>query len=228
MAVDILRTESNERVDLGDFGFVSEAIQAHERQMVDHLLCDPGRVRQWILSGFVMDNPAGKQLRVTKGKAILARRVSGAVQYGVLTTEGDATLTVDLNSYSAGDYGIFIRFDQVAGENQSRTFWDPSGAGSEYSQAVNTRYTAAWSLRIEASNPGSDWLKIGEVDQASMSITDEREFYFEGAMADSYESGWSGEGGGGATDRNSDRATYGVVDLQMFPAAMRQGIPDPR
>lgn len=226
MAVDILRVESNERVDITDFEFISKSVQAHERQMVDNFFCDPARTRKWVVSGFGMSNPAAKQLQVTKGKAILGARLESNVEYGMLTTEGDATLTVDLNSYSPGTYGIYIRFEQIAGEAQSRIFWNPSGAGSEYAQSINTRLTAAWSLRVEATSPGSDWLKIGEVDQATMAITDQREFYFEGAVVDTYESGWSTDGGGSANDRNSDRATYGVTDLQMMLAALRQGVED--
>lgn len=226
MAMDILRVDSNERVDITDFEFISESVQAHERQMIDNFMCDPAQTRKWVISGFGMSNPAAKQLQVDKGKAILGTRDSGVIQYGVLTTEGDATLTVDLNSYAPGTYGIYIHFERIAGESQSRIFWDPAGSGSEYAQAMNTRYTAAWSLRVESSNPGNDWLKIGEVDQATMAITDQREFYFEGAVVDSYESGWSSDGGGIADDRNVDRATYGVTDLQMALAAVRQCLTD--
>lgn len=226
MSVDILRVESNERVDIADFEFISEAVQAHERQMIDNFMCDPARTRKWVLSGFAMSNPAAKQLQVAKGKAILGSRIGGSVEYGVLTTEGDVTLTVDLNSYSAGTYGIYVRFERIAGESQSRIFWNPSGAGSEYAQAINTRWTAAWALRVEATNPGAEWLKIGEVDQATMAITDQREFYFEGSVDSTYESGWSSDGGGSANDRNSDRATYGCADLQMMLAALRQAVED--
>lgn len=180
MGVDILRVESNERVDIADFEFISESVQAHERQMVDNFFCDPARTRKWVVSGFDMTNPATKQLQVTKGKAILGARLESNIEYGMLTTEGDATLTVDLNSYSPGTYGVYIRFEQIAGDAQSRIFWNPSGSGSEYGQSINTRLTAAWSLRVESTSPGSDWLKIGEVDQATMDITDHREFYFEG------------------------------------------------
>lgn len=228
MSMDILRVESNERVDIADFEFISESVQAHERQMIDNFMCDPARARKWVLSGFAMTNPAAKQLQVDKGKAILGSRIGGSVKYGVLTTEGDASLTVDLNSYSAGTYGIYVRFERIEGESQSRIFWNPSGAGSEYAQATNTRWTAAWALRVEATNPGDEWLKIGDVDQATMAITDMREFYFEGAVDASYESGWSSDGGGAANDRNADRATYGCTDLQMMLAALRQSITDIR
>ena len=226
MSKDILRVEPNERVDLSDFLSLPNAIQDHERQIMSEFATDPARTRHWILSGFAMDNPAAKQIRVTKGKAILGQRFAGVAQYGTLVTEGDATLTVDLNAYGVGVYGVYIRFERVAGEAQSRIFWDPSAGGSEFSQSINTRYTAAWSMRVESTTPGVDWVKLGEVDQATMAITDQREFFFEGDKVGgtAYESGWSSDGGGAANDRNADRATYGVSDLQMFTAAMRQSL----
>jgi len=225
MSVDILRVENNERVDIDDFQFISESILDQERQIVDNLVCDPGRTRKWVLSGFAMSNPAASQLKVTRGKAILGQRISGVVEYGILTTEGDADQTVDLNGWAAGTYGIYIRFERIESESDSRTFWN-SGGGSEYSQTINTRYTAGWSVKVESSSPGDEWLKIGEVAQATMTITDQRNFFFEGDASDSYASGWSSDGSGSANDRNSDRAAYGVTDLQMFSSAMRQCITD--
>ncbi|MFA5028483.1 MAG: hypothetical protein WC713_11470, partial [Candidatus Methylomirabilota bacterium] len=41
-----------------------------------------------------------------------------------------------------------------------------------------------------------------------------------------YRSGWSVDGGGVFADRSVDRATYGVGDLQMFSAAVRQCLED--
>ena len=229
MGRDLQRVESSERVDLTDFEFLAnESLRNVQRDMGDQFLCDPARDRKWIVSGFAMTNPAAKQLTVTLGKAILAYRVSGAIQYGMLTSEGDATKTVDLNGWAAATYGIYVRFDYVPGTAQSRIFWDPTGSGSEFAQTINTRFHANWSVRVESSNPGDEWLKIGEVAQATMAITDQRSLYFEGDVHNAYRSGWSSDGGGIANDRNADRQQYGVTDVQMFSAAMRQCITDIR
>lgn len=227
MSTDFLRLETNERIDITDFEFATkESLEAINRQILDTVLVDPSSTRKWILEGFAMTNPSAKELTVTKGRAILASRVAGVIQYGYLATNGDTTKTVDLNSYSAGTYGIYVRFEHVEGDSENRIFWDPAGNGSEYTQAVNTRYLANWSVRVESSNPGAEWLKIGEVDQATMAITDQRNFYFEGEIHNSYQSGWSTDGGGASNDRNSDRKTYGVTNFQDFTAAMRQCIED--
>lgn len=223
---DRLRIEAKERVDLLDFQQVAGQSEADLREMQANVLTNPAGSRAWILEGFAMDNPSAKQIRVTLGRAILAKRVAGEIQYGVLTVAGDAEKTVDLNTYSAGTYGVYVRFEEVEAEFNSRIFWNPAGDGSEYSQSIPTRYVASWGVRVESGNPGAEWLQIGEVDQATMAITDMRQFFFEGAVDDTYESGWSSEGGGGSQDRNSDRAQYGVTDFQTFTAAMRQSIED--
>ena len=222
-----LRVESNERIDIQDFEFLAlEGIHDNTEQLLENLACSSNRTKQWVLSGFAMSNPSAKQLQATKGKAILAERRDGSVRYGMLVTEGDATKIVDLNTYAAGDYGIYIRFEAVPGDAESRMFWNPAGDGSEFANTVNTRYLANWSLRVESASPGAEWMRIGEVAQATMDITDEREFYFEGSLPDSYESGWSADGGGMANDRNADRSTYGITDLQGFTAATRQCLTD--
>ncbi len=314
MGKDLLRIEANERVDKGDFEYLADgAIQAEHRQVVGEFLTAPTRNRGWILDGFAIDCPAGKQVRVTLGRAILGQRIGGEIKYGVLSSEGDATKIVDINAYAAGNYGIYVRFGLVSGDSQSRIFWNPSGAGSEYAQTIATRYQANWTLRVESSSPGAEWLQIGTVAQATLAasaypdtgITDQRAFYFEGSInslevaADftwnntttvasgdttgvavgdfiglksdgqlfeiiaetpnvdvtidntsgltipagggakatfvdtsspaPYASGWSADGGSGGTtadDRKNSRQTYGVTDVQMFNATMRQCLED--
>jgi hypothetical protein len=224
---DTVKASSLERVDLQDFDALADSLsRANHAQIPDQAFTDPARGRLWVLGGFAMTNPAAKQLQVARGRAILATRIAGVVEYGQLTSEGDLTKVVDLNAYAPGTYYVYIRFERVEGDLESRAFWDPSGGGSEYSQAVNTRYTANWSVRVEASSPGAEWLLIGEVDQATMAIVDRRPFFFEGTADSTFASGWSTDGGGIANDRSAARATYGAGDLQMYCAAVRQCLED--
>lgn len=234
MGTDRLRVAPNERVDISDFEFLAgEGTQASLRQIGHKVLMEESVVRNqdmtgYILDGFAISNPAASQLRVTKGRAILSQRLNGAVVQGIVTTEGDATITVDLNSYAAGDYGIYIRFEEIESDDQGRIFWNPTGDGSEYVDTVSTRYVAKWSLRVESASPGTEWLLIGEVAQATMVITDKRPFYFEGMphTTTAYQSGWSTDGDGLANDRNADRATYGVGDFHTFIRAVKQCLED--
>lgn len=232
MGTNRLKVSPNERVDIEDFRFVAgEGIHANLRQLGHKFLLEdtvvtPQDRTGYILSGFEISNPAAKQLQVDKGKAILSQRINGVVVQGVVTTEGDATKIIDLNTYSPGVYGIFIRFEENEGAVQGRIFWNPTGLGSEYTNSVPTRYLAGWSLRVEVASPGNEWLKIGEVNQADMDIVDQRPFYFEGAVDEDYLSGWSTDGDGGANDRNAVRSTYGVKDLHTFIRATKQCLED--
>lgn len=226
---DLLNVRTNERVDLADFDFMSdESRQLQERQLFSSFMLDPAAPMR-VVSGFAMDNPSGTQVRVTKGIAVLGQREGALTFSSLLTVEGDATKIVDVGSFSAGTYGIFVRFEFVDGDQLARTFWNPSGNGSEFSQTIPTKRQANWSMRIETSSPGAEWFKIGETTEAA-AITDQRDFYFEGDIAGGtiYESGWSTEGGGSANDRNADRQQFGVFDLQTFTAATRQLFEDLR
>lgn len=233
MGTDRLNVNSNERIDIGDFRHLAgEGVQAGFRQLGHKFLMEESVVTAedrtgYILSGFEITNPTLKQLKVTKGKAFLSQRLDGTIVRGVLTTEGDDSITVDLNSYAVDDYGVFIRFEEINGETQGRIHWNPTGNGSEYVQAIPTRFTAKWSLRVESTTPGSEWLRIGTVKQVDMDINDERPFYFEGEVESVYLSGWGSVAlGGTANDRDSDRAQYGVGDLHTFVRAMKQCVED--
>jgi hypothetical protein len=227
MATDRLRVEGNERMDLQDFQYlVGEQQVAAERQLLSQLICSPDRERKWVLSGFAISNPTGAQVQVTKGRALLAEFRNGAAYYGMLTTEGDATKIVDINTYANGVYGIYVRFEEIEGAFQPRIFWNAAGLGSEYPETIATRYLANWAVRVEAASPGEEWLQIGTVNRADMALVDMRDFYFEGPVDDSYKSGWSTDGGGSANDRSADRKTYGVSDFQKFSAATRQCLED--
>jgi hypothetical protein len=230
MPNDLLRAYANERVDLVDFDFLADSgLQANIRQPNEQFFTDPSGQRAWIIDGFEIDNPSGDQVRVFKGRAILGQREGALVHYGALTVEGDTEKIVDMSTLTpAANYGLYVRFEFVDGNTSSRIFWNPAGTGTEVAQAVATRRNANWSIRIELTNPGSEYLKIATLDNTGVgvAITDERPMYFEGEIHNSYESGWSTDGGGGSNDRNADRQQYGVKDFQTFTAAMRQCLED--
>lgn len=226
------RVQDNERVERRDFEFATDTVpQAYHRALGGNFLTNPAGTKLWIVSGFNMTNPAAKQLRVDRGVAILNAREEGQTVAGMLAFEGDTQKTVDLNAYAVGTYGIWIRFELADGEFQNRIFWNPTGL-NEFTQSMATRRVASWGVRVEPvlSNPGADWFKIGEVAVAAgppLTITKQRKFYFEGDEAGSYAASISDDTtyrtwGGGANDRNADRATYGVRDLQTMLAAIRE------
>lgn len=191
-----LRVEPSERVDLGDFDFgVNTGLNDAMEAMGAQFLTDPTDERAWILTGFGATNPSGTQIQVTKGRAILSRREEGVVSHGMLSFEGDASKIIDVAAFTTSvTYGIYVRFQYADGAFAGRAFWDSSGA-TEFTQTIATRRVAGWSMRIESSNPGSEWLLVGSFllsgGPSVGAITDERSFYFEGKVDDSYVSGWS-------------------------------------
>lgn len=219
----LLNIEANQRVDVGDFAFLATSPNDHAKHAVENFVTNPDGTRVWVLSGFATDNPSANQIRVTRGTALLATKEGGVTKYGYVTTEGDASKTIDIAAYTNATYGIYIRFEYQDGDDESRIFWNATGLGSEFAQSTPTRLTPGWSMRIEASNPGSEWLKIGEVVKSGSppAITDMRPFYFEGVASATYANTW-----GAGNDRSDNRATYGVRDLQTFTAAMRTKLED--
>jgi len=224
---NLLKVDPNERVDLSDFQYLAnESISDQTTELINQFLCNSTTYPRSILSGFDMSNPSGNQVRVETGKAILHQRLNGVVVQSVLATTGDTYKIIDLSTYADNTYGIYLRFEQIPGSSDGRIFWNSSGTGSEYTQTMETRYTANWSLRIEVGSPGAEWFQIGTVVKPGMSITDSRDLYFEGPVDQSYQSGWSSDGGGSSTDRNPNRATYGITDLHTFVSATRQCLED--
>ena len=228
---DLLKVGTNERIDLVDFQhMVDETARAILRQPQEAVLTDVNKSKKWIVEGFDMTNPSAKQLQVDLGRAILAHREGSQIHYGMLTSEGDPSKTIDMSAFPGAVYNVYVRFEYVDGESTSRIFWNTAGDGEEFPQTVPTRRLANWSLRVETTNPGDEWLQIGTADNTGVGvvIVDQRKFYFEGEPNNAYQSGWSTEGGGDTNDRNADRANWGVKDLQTFTAAMRQCIEDIR
>jgi len=228
MGTDLLQAATNERLDLNDFEFLaSEGLQDLANEPFEAFVTNPLGVRSWVVEGFALTNVIADQLTATKGRAILASRENGVVKYGNLASWGDATKIVDLGATASGTYNVYVRFEYVDGDSESRIFWNPAGGGSEVTGTIPTRKNANWSMRVEAGSPGAEWLKVGEVIvSAGLTLSDHRNLYFEGSVPDTYESGWSSDGGGSANDRNADRQQYGVKDLQTFTAAMRQSLED--
>lgn len=224
---NILKVNPNERVDISDFNHaVKDTPENNFSELGNQFLCNPGVYEKSVLTGFEMTNPAGNQIQITRGRAILHQRIAGTIIKSLLTTSGDTSKTVDISAYPNNTYGIFIRFEAPPGSPDGRIFWNPAGTGSEYTQTIETRYVANWSVRIEVSNPGEEWLQIGTVVKPGMAITDQRDLYFEGVVSANYPSGWSTEGGGLATDRSTDRSGYGIGDLHTFVAAIKQCVED--
>lgn len=220
--ISLLNPQANERIDLGDFTYLAQtSLLGVSRSLPEMFLTDPAKSQMWIVRGFTLSNPSGQVLSVSGGAALLALRQGAQVSYGMATSDGAATQALDLSSYAAGTYSVYVRFILSADTFDTRTFYRASGGGEEYGQSVSTRLNGAWELAVRNITPGEEWLQIGTVTAPSMALTDTRPLYFEGRVDQGTSSGW-----GTAQDRDPDRGAHGVTDLQTALAALRQGLED--
>jgi hypothetical protein len=208
--------DDNERLERTDAELMADEIpRGVLAQLPAQVLTNPTGQTAWIFSGFDITNPSLKQCRVDRGVATLAMRENGATKPGMITHEGDAFLIVDLAGKPNGTYGVYIRFEYKPGSFLNRIFWAGSG---EASQNIPTKRIAGWGLACALVSPGAEWFKIGEVvvsGAATLAVTKQRQFYFEGDEGNSYVTSW-----GAGDDRDADRATHGVKDLQTFVQAV--------
>lgn len=226
--------DDNERIDRPDFEAVASAPSDFARDTPANMLTSPNGTSMWILDGFGVTSPVASQVRVTRGRAFLRRRRAGVVEPGVLVSEGELQKTINISAFADSPlWKVWIRAETSDGDIQNRIFWDAIGV-AENPAPLATRQTQSWGMRVALTSPGGEWFQIGTVTIVAGSVTlvtQQREFYFEGAESASYVATTSravnayGVWGGG-NDRDPDRATYGVKDLQTFTAAVRSQLAD--
>ena len=238
MTTNIIRVQDNERIDRGDIEFMGdESLQNIARSLGANFLGNADGIRQWVLRGFDIVSPGAGQVRVNRGVALMAQREKGQVYNGVLVAQGDSQKIVDCSAYGDGTYGVYVRFELNDGEFQNRIFWKPS-TSSETSASIPTRRVANWGMRVEpVGTVGAEWMYLGDVTVTAglvTAVTKKRKFFFEGDEGNSFNTpGIYNVGAavmsddplttrewGTADDRNADRATYGVKDLQTWVAAV--------
>jgi hypothetical protein len=207
--LDFLNFSASERVDLADLNYVAQDTPLGlVREMAANFALNPKAAQlTYVINGFAATNPTGNQIQVTLGSAFLGRRVGLSVFYGFLTATGDATQAIDVSSFQTGTYGVYVKFDQVPGEYENRTFWQAGDTPGEYAQNVPTKMLSTWQMTIVAMTPGPEWLQVASLALPGNTLTDMRPLYFEGRPDQAFASSW----GSGVNDRSTDRATYGGV-----------------
>lgn len=221
--MDMLNLSPNERLDLADLTYATFDSQLGlHRNITGQILTNPNAVQPaFVLSGFGVTNPAGSQVAVTRGVALLPYRQGAEVLFGLVACEGPQTQTLDLSSRAAGTYTIYISFSYQPGALDTRTLWTPDNGGAEYSQSVPTRMVAGWQMVAESVSPGVEWLPIATVTLPSMAIVDMRPLYFEGRPDQGFAPQW-----GSDADRDANRALAPIADMQTFVQAVQQCLID--
>ena len=246
-----LRTEGGERIDQPDFEHAAEESQLTGlTQLTETFVVGPlagpsypsthstgADQRFYVLSGMKVTYPApGGSMLINVGNAILSWEDQGATENGVilnLTAAQPLTLSGTLAAAGAGvKYGVYAKYSLQDAQAQNRNFWNALAATpTEITRQIFTRRVDALELTFAASGttPGTEWMLLAEIEPAILSagtqtgITDKRVFYFEGAVANSYQ---ATEWGEGPNDRNSDRDTYGVTGLRTMIRALQRQVSD--
>ena len=221
---DVPRVDNLQRVDRADYEFaMADGIIAQAQNMAEAFLLPTAGPKQFIIQGFALDNASATTARVRRdngaqrGAAVLSFRENGVIKHGAVFADGEAQRVIDVSALADGTYGGWIRFEFQDAEFQNRVFWNPS-TKTEFTQNVPTKRVANWSFRLAIASPGAEWFSLGTVDVTGGSITglsQERDFYFEGAEDNNFLSTW-----GGGSDRSDDRFDQGVFDLRTAMQAI--------
>lgn len=239
MTKKYVRTEPGERIDYRD---LQDAIEVSPRDALNQTVAQvlqgtDSTSAGYVLSGFAIGTspatttdyvelagsaPAGDEVRINRGVAILSFRDRGEVFGGCVLSGGPETKTLDISAYTNGAYGVYVRFEFRDSDYQNRLFWNANAATPvEYPRSIPTRRSEDWGIAIEQEIPGDEWIRIGTVTKsggAVTAMTDERDFYFEGRVDLSYDPTNEWDAG---DDRNDDRAQHGLFGLRRLIRAVQ-------
>lgn len=236
--MDRPRAESFLRVDLLDYlkmGMAShQAASTLARALIlPHPVPGAGAALPgYVLGGFDVTGVglAVVTVDLTAARALLADVVDGTVVCGQVAEDdrGVGTVAILTSAFSvgAGTYDLYLRWVAAPANAGNRAFWNDATA-AETTQTLELSDVGTFDLGGVATGappPFSGGTKIAEVtvDGAGSitGIVPTRVFLFEGAEDAFYAPSW----GGGALDRDPDRATNGIKDLATFVQYVRAQI----
>lgn len=229
--MDLVQLTGQERVDLADLSYgLAQVPTGVVNELFPGFLAKAGDT--CIIQGFVpgtqtANGPVTVGIDGSLNTAWLAMADGSTVTYGVFCAGGTAAQAVDISTFAAGTYNIYVRFNRTPGEAQNRAFWS-SVDGAEYAKLTNTRLVGAWEVRIETAQPSPEWLLIGSAAITAggsgqgnlVTVTDKRPLYFEGSYASQYKPTW-----GGGSDRGARQAN-GLSSLRQTIDALKQCLVD--
>lgn len=222
----------DQRVDLGDIQQIAVDTPLDMQTDLVHGFLIPTGTPSIVsgfrpsLSGGVISINVNADGTPQEGSAFLGYRdAAGAVRYGVVRSHDNTVGSINVGSYVAGDYTVYIRFNLSPGVLQNRPFFSAANNGFEYSKVTPTQLVSSWEARAElnAIMLGPEWLPIATltVTASTQTLTDTRRMYFEGNAATNFAPFW----GTGAADRLTSRSTP-ISDLRTMIDALKQCLVD--
>lgn len=238
MPRDLVRLESNERVDRGDVEVLQHNVRSAIRMPWSWFLLEgdsdgipPGSLGR-IIRGFdVVEDSGGPsaQVEVSNGVGLGLvldgeSNLEGLDWFG---QEGPSTQNLDFSSQAVATYNVYIRPSIDPGVQGTRIFWNDNITAEE-ADAINTRRVFGWDTTFALASPGSEWTKVAEVVWGGATIVDanitkERNFLWESNEGASFDYPW-----GGGTDRDATRAdlTVGIFDYRRWVNMVRTQLKD--
>jgi hypothetical protein len=205
---------------------LEEQMRSLDNRILPNASTDPQIIVGFGLSDYTLT--VSSTAKLSFGVAIVRLQKDGDLYYGFLLGLQDPTsYTLDFSGASNDTYSVYIRAVHADGDQENRVFWN-AGSSDEYVDYTTTRRRVTWEASYVSSSaaaPGSEWVKVWDVSVTGgviQTVTDRREFYYEGRKDDSYSHRW----GDGTNDRNDSRDLYGVTDRYTWDQAIRRQLAD--
>ena len=229
--MNLFNFTGEQRVDTPDLTYATNtAMLGLQQDLTGNVLLAPGRMS--IVSGFqpgaaASTGPVSVGVPGVANVAFLGERVGAQVTYGVLQAGDAAAQSVDITTFAAGTYTIYVCISRLPGTPQNRTFWSALDQ-TEQARLTDTLLEAGWQVRIESALPSPEWLAIGQAvitaggqgQGNTVVVSDQRPMFFSGPQAAGGAPTW-----GTAADR-SGPATGQLCDLQTTIEALKAAIVD--
>ena len=219
-----IKTRPGQRIDQPDFEHVADRTPRDGlEQLGQGLLTGTDTNRHYVLSGFT-PSVNSTTVTVAGGTALLSYRDQGELRYSTLVTDGATSRSIDIGSFPDATYFVYVAVTLEEGTYENRAFWDTTlNPDAETTRTVATKRIEDWTIAVETVSPGDEWMKIAQVVKSagSLTLTDQREFYFEGSPVSSPAYSVTTTEWGTNDDRNANRATYGVKSLRKFVRAVQ-------
>lgn len=224
-----VRVESNERIDKPDFEALQLGAHLAVRYLARGLLFGTDATDQTVVTSAWSLVGAGSELTVTPGRAIAGETMADAsVEQGhIVGEDGDASQTLDFVGEPADTYFIYVRPDFSSGVSGSRIFWN-AATELEDASPIDTREVSGWRVVAATSSPGTGYVQVGTAvwDGATFTSVSAAGLHFFEGMLQSTGVEFGDQWGGGANDRNANRATYGVQSVFKAFALVRRQLKD--
>ena len=234
-ARDFVRFEPNQRVDLPDFLAIQRNIRSDHRQswsgsLFGSDLTTAAFARKLLSTWGVTEDGGGPAATVdiTPGNAFGLEELPDSstdrgVIFGALDNPGVKVL--DFTGLPPATYTVWIRFVQDPASPGARVFWNDNTAAEDV-DSINTRLVVDWDVTRAILTPGAEWQAIADVvwngvTIATADITLTRNMFFEGDEVGGFADVW-----GGGSDRDLNRAVFGVQDFYTWVQAVRAQMRD--